>query len=408
MKPLRFPCRLIFRSPEKSEIVILHNPDYWIKSLVLGNLHSTTLDIYPKELYISAKVLLRTLFRLVRINSLARGGSIGVRDLLRMMYHQYLLACIDVTGARVVVTMIDNSSYFQILSRLDQEKTYFAIQNGTRTPFCVGDFLESLPSMASTISMTNFFCFGQRDVELFRNYGHKIDNFYPIGSLIGGYYENVIADSAVSVEYDLCLISQWNEHLFREVGADDPTAPLLKSVAQSLTILNSFLLRLIQETGLTLVVCPRNDNDDAEVAFFRQAFGSAVTIAPSDRKDFSTYRVVKKSRLALALNSTALLEAFSSGQKVLWCNLLSDEYFSMPSAATSYFQGGDYEAFKRKVTMILDMPQDEYEIETRERAHYINNYDPSNPPHEVIRKAIVSALSSRKCEGTPESFCGAN
>jgi hypothetical protein len=58
--------------------------------------------------------------------------------------------------------------------------------------------------------------------------------------------------------------------------------------------------------------------------------------------------------------------------------------------------------------MILDMPQDEYEIETRERAHYINNYDPSNPPHEVIRKAIVSALSSRKYEGTPESFCGAN
>lgn len=394
MKYSKLMSKLKFSNPEINPVVILYPEDYWVKELVLNDIPSTTLELRPTNIHVTPRLIVRTLLRLREINWLKINKKSILRDLFRQVYAQYVLACIDQTKAKVVLTFIDNSGFFQNLSRIDQKRIYFAIQNGTRTLACVRDSLPSHPHPYSTISMTNFFCFGQRDIDLFSRYGHRVDNYFPVGALIGSYYKSVVSVPVTKKQFDLCLISQWHDHFFGEIVGDDFSACVSRRVGAGIKGLNSFMLRLLEETGLSLVICLRNDHDAAEVSFYKDTFGEKATIAESDRKDYSTFRVVEQSRLVIALNSTTIAEVFSWGKKVLWCNVPNDEHYEMPEAGISYFHGDDYNAFKERVLMLLKMPQEDYEMRTHEGARYINSYNPANPPHEIIRSAVIKVLSN--------------
>jgi len=388
----RLLTKIKFTNPEPSPIVILYDYDYWIKELILKELKSTTLDIYPTKLYITPKLIIRTFLRMRFINWCEINKKTILKNLFRQIYDQYLLACIDQTKARVVITAIDNSNFFHKLSRLDAKRSYFAIQNGTRTLSCVRDSLQSSTNNRLTISMTNFFCFGQRDVDLFVKNGHDIDNYFPVGALISGYYKSVISTPLAKPLFDLCLISQWHASLFGNISGDDFTARSSRRIGASIAAMNLFLIRLIAETGLNLVICTRK-NDAAERDYYCSSFGSKVKFIESDRKNFSTYRAAEQSRLVVGMNSTTLAEIFSWGHKVLWCNLPNDDHYEMPEAGISYFCGDDYSEFKERVLTLLSMPLAEYKIHTCEGARYINNYNPANPPHQIIRSVILEALS---------------
>lgn len=393
MKFFKVVSKIKFSNPAQNEIVILYPNDYWIRRLILKDLKSTTLPLYPVCIHVTPTLLIRTLCRMSRVSLLAACGENVFKNLLRQIYAQYILACIDQTRAKVVLTTIDNSSIFHYLSRLDIKRTYFAIQNGTRTLYCVRDALPAPPHIFSKISMSNFFCFGQREVELFSQCGHKIDRFLPIGSLIGGYYKSVVSKPPLIQRFDLCLISQWNPEFFAGADMDVGHAGLSEKVGRGLRDLHQYLARVLDETGLSLTICLRHD-DKAEVVYFDAMFNGRAIYVKRDSNNFATYRAIEQSRLTVALNSTTLSEAFAWGQKVLWCNIHNNDINEMPEAGISYFYGDNYAAFKTRVLMIIGMDQSEYEEKTKERAHYINNYDPDHPPHEVIRSVVIQALAS--------------
>lgn len=388
--------KLRFANPEKNKVAIIHEYSYWIKRLILKDLPSTNLCVHPENgvIYITPKLIARTLLRLRFIDWL--GTTKGtIKGLFRQIYSQYILACLDQTQAKVVLTIIDNSGFFHNLSRIDKKRTYFAIQNGTRTLACVRDSLPPPPPPHpfAIISMSNFFCFGKRDIDLFKVHGHKIDSYFPVGSLVGGYYKSVVSTPTKERKFDLCLISQWHEHFFDEIVGNDFPHQVARRVRAGIEGLNNFLLRLMSETNLSMLICPRNDNVATERQYYESIFGNRATIINSDRSNFSTYRAIEQCKLAIALNSTTLAEVFAWGQKVLWCNVPDDEHYEMPEAGISYFCGDNYNAFKERVLELLEMPQDNYEKLTREGARYICNYDPGNLPHEAIRAAIINAIA---------------
>jgi surface carbohydrate biosynthesis protein len=386
-----------FSAPGKNRIVILHEADFWIRKMVLKELPATTLPVNGEKsskFVITPGLIARSLWRMRFINwpVVIKGRSVG--DFFSQLYKQYLLASLDQIGAKVVLTFIDNSGLFQTLSRLDKKRVYFAIQNGTRTLACVRDYLPKPPHPYAHISMTNLFCFGDRDVQLYRKHCHTIDSCIPVGSLVGGYYKSVISTGKKERKYDLCYVSQWHCHFYEEIVGDDYSAIMSRRVGAAISGLNSLLSLLLTDTDLTMLICPRNDDDDAEREFYKSLFGERAIIFKSDRNDFSTYRAAEQCELTVALNSTILSEIFACGQKVLWCNVPNDEHYRMPEAGISYFDGADYHVFKERVITLLETPQAEYECMTSEQARYINNYDPVNPPHEIIRAAIGNALSN--------------
>jgi len=388
---LKFLAVIRFSNPKKNDVVILYD-DYWLKKLVLRDIDSTTIKCYPDTIHLTPTLVVRTLFHIEKNDWIQVLTNGSVKSFISKAYLRYILSCIDLTQAKVVLTFIDNSGLFWSLSRIDTKRTYYAIQNGARTTACVRDSLPLPPHRNAIISMPYFFCFGQRDIDLFTRYRHRIDNYYPVGSLIGGYYKSSVL-SEQKICFDLCFISQWHAHFFCEIVGDDFCSKEWKRVRAGLDKLNCFLLKFIEETGLNLIICPRNDNDADEIAFYRNIYGDKASISEANRKDFSTYRIIDRSRLAIALNSTTLSEVFAWGKKVLWCNMTDDEHFEMPEAGVSYFHCDDYDAFKERLLLLLAMPQDKYESVTCRDARYINNFNPDNPPHEVIRSRIMNILS---------------
>lgn len=376
--------KLKFISPDKCDVIILHHNTFWLKKFVLRDMKSTVLadDHLGRIYYITPALLVKTLFRLHLIDWPDKGETCSLKLLLNKIYRMYLLACIDEIQAKLVITFIDNSSIAQFFSRIDRKRTYFFVQNGARTLACVRDTLPPYPDSGSIISMTNFFCFGQRDIDLFVSNGHQVDKYIPIGSLGMGCYQSHVPPNPI-MDFDLCLISQWDKSFFE----DNPTMNHLHSISYrvgiGITGVNSFISRLVEETGLKLVICQRCEHNDEEIAYLIGVFGPKPFISEPDYKNFAAYRMIDRSKLTIALNSTLLLEGFSRGKKVLWCNVPKDEHYEMPEAGISYFEGGDYTAFKERVLMLLKMPQDYYEETTRERARYISNYNPLTPPHEI-------------------------
>lgn len=394
-KLAQLTANLRFSNPEKNNVAIVHADDFWIRKLVLQDVSATTLGLYPQnyKIYVTPGLIARTLLRLRFVDWSGIMNRTAAKGLLRQVYAQYILACLDSIQAKVVLTFIDNSSFFHNLSRMDKRRAYFAIQNGARTLACVRDSLHAPPHPAFTISMTNLFCFGKRDVELFTAHGHKIDSFFPVGSLLGGYYKSAVSTGTAEQKFDLCLVSQWHEHLFEEIAGENFPAVAARRTRVGIEGLTNFLARLLRETNLTMLICPRND-DVVEHEYYESVFGSRATIVKSNRADFSTYRSIERCKLTVALNSTTLSEVFVWGQKVLWCNVPDDEHYQMPEAGISYFHGDDYNAFKKRVLELLEIPQDRYENMTQEMARYINTFDPANPPHEIIRDKVIKALSN--------------
>lgn len=384
--------RLKFSGPPINKLVILHADDGWIRRLVIDGVPATTLGLYPDRycLYVTPKIVLKVLSRVYLIKWSFFLQSRPLKELVRQLYELYILACLDCINAKVVITFIDNSGFFHRLSKMDNARVYFAIQNGARTLACVRDALkQSNPS--AKISLTNFFCFGARDVMLFKEHGHLIDCFYPVGSLVGGYFKSVISDGLAPILYDICLVSQWHKHFYSGIEGDSFHWQAAKRTRAGIDALNNFLSRLISENNLTILICTRSDDAD-ERRFYESIFGKAAIFARSDRSNFSTYRAIESAELTIGLNSTTLSEVFSWGKKVLWCNVLGDEHFEMPEAGISYYCNDSYNAFKMHIIKLLTMPQDTYIELTKKKAGFINNFDPNNPPHKIIRSLIVNKL----------------
>jgi len=385
--------KLSFSSPRENRIVILYDHDFWIRKLILREIPATTLALNPLILEITPLLILRTFLRFRAIRWREIRASRFLMDLIKQVYGAYILACLDQTRAEVVLTAIDNSGFFHRLTRLDGERTYFAIQNGTRMLGCFTEAVDQAPESTARISMTNLFCFGHRDVDLYAKYNLRIDNCFPIGSLIGGCYKSGSAKDASVPTSDLCLISQWHEHFFGEITGDDYTARQSRRTGAAIRALNSFVIRVVHEFGLRMTVCLRHDGDEQERAFYQETIGNDVRLIDYDRAEFSTYRMVEQSRLVIGLSSTLLAEVFSWGRKVLWCNIPDDPYYAMPEAGISYFCGDSYDAFKERVSTLLDLSQEDYGTRTHEAARYINNFDPARPPQEVIRTKIMEVLN---------------
>jgi len=394
--------RLTFIWPERNEVAVIHVDDFWLRRLILEDIPATTIPIFPEEgrICIHPKILIRIVLRLALILPLRVAMDRQKNRAARRIYEAYLLELLDEIGARVVLTFVDNSLAFQRLSRLDSKRLYLAVQNGTRTLSCVRDSRTVIPASLRTISMTNFYCFGERDIFLFRKHEHQIDNMLPIGSLVGGYYKSMISNGQQPKKYDLCLISQWHSHFFEDDQGRAFPSDSAKRIGRAITALIEFLQRLISETKLSMIVCLRNSDDAGERRYFEARFnGSATITGGTAGRDFSTYRASEESKLTLALNSTVLAEVIAWGEKTLWCNIVEDEHYEMPELGISYFCGRDYDAFRRRVVDLIDMPAETYREMTADAARFINNFDPKTPPHAIIRKALLEALAPSNSNG---------
>ena len=115
---------------------------------------------------------------------------------------------------------------------------------------------------------------------------------------------------------------------------------------------------------------------------------------PSDRQALSTYSAMDRSAVVVAFCSTAALEAFGWGKKVLFCNLFKDITQFLPEDGLWAVQEPDYEVFKTKLNRLRGIEEAEYREATKEYARYLMSYDFRMPAHKYIKDMLLRQLEN--------------
>lgn len=375
---------LHFSSPPRSDLVIYDEAgsDRLIMTALKG-LEFVILPVRRERFYISLPIAARMLKNLPRLGNLTFG----------QFFRIYLLSCIEHMRPKAVVTFMDNDIFFQALSRDYPRAAFIAVQNGvkplesvTSPPRHPLGWLPEPPKMGSKISLPELFCFGLYEEEIYKRYGHEVDRFHPVGSLVGGYYKSEISDGSGRIDYDVLLVSQ-----FRASISNDGAFSYLK---KGLDTLHDFLARYAKTRPLRFAVafCSK---DPAERAYFEGIFGKDVAMVPYAREELSTYAAMDRAKVVVSLSSAAAYEAVGWGKKVFFCNFTGTPARDCPRSGFWSIESPDYPRFKEKLDRLLAMDQAEFERLTADTRRYLMNFDPHRPAHAVVRERVLEALAAK-------------
>lgn len=365
---------------ETAEIVIFEatNIDYVLPLCGAGKV--ATLEVPSGNLYLSWGVL-ANFFSL-----LMRGTPVRAA---------YYTALIRQHAPRIVVTYIDNSELFHEVARADhRNRRYLAIQNAARY-----DVLELSPEGARRIFIPEFACFGEYERDLYTRRGAQVGRYHPVGSLREAYYRRFRdslppAPELDRFDHDLCIVAEasqgWDARYPGFEGA-------IGRIAQ-------YAVRYCRERGLRLVIAGKRDvapkekrsaihTVNAESAWYEKYIGKEVPITPRVRDQFSTYQLISRSRLSIAMVSTALREGLSRGARVLFCNFSGDPLWDFCVDGPWSLKEDSYEAFAARVTAILALSDEAYAAEAGEMSRHVIANDDCNPTHAALEKLIAEAVA---------------
>lgn len=368
--------RIKFRNPRRSDILLMHEECLNImEMMVLTGLNYSILPASGEVIYVTPQILFHFIKNLVRYYLLDKK--------YRNPYLLYLLSCVEYIHPRIAITFIDNSAAFQVVSRLYKKAQFYAIQNGIKCVHDVTDSLPPPPHPGSVISLPHLICFGRHDIDLHKQYGHKIDEYHTLGSLIGGYFKSVVSPGRGGSSYDICLVSQW-----RRLIMSGEIFPEMKRAYEKM---NEFVLKYIDERSRSLCIatCRADEREQqAEQEYYRKYFGDKAEIIKFDRLGFSTYHAMDGSRVTISVDSCAAWEAFGWGKKVLFCNFSSDRALDFPLAGPWAINEDNYKEFRQKLDELLEIEEEEYLKTAKPAMKYVMNYDPANPTHKQVRKIL--------------------
>lgn len=383
---ISFNRKIKFKSPPQSDIVIFERTGSGrIKDLVLQDMQAYVIDSKLEEIFIGIKAAFNFIVYFMRIffdrnESFHKSG----RSFAGKLYLIYLLSCIKCFSPKVVVTLIDNHPIFSWLCGHYKDAEFMAIQNGARTKVEFRDLKEPW-------RIGHFFCFGEHEKDLYIDFGHKIDHYYPVGSLLGGYYRNN-SKTANMPKYDICVVSGWR--------GDIGNGPDVQMTMESMKKMDLFVSRYIKEYNLKAAVIMRSEPDSSdrnipvygnEKEYYGNIYPNSVDLIDPNFKERNIYKVMDESSIIVSSGSTAPREAFGWGKKILYCDFTGTDLYN-DYTSTILFKSYDYDLFKTRMDEIRLMPRDEYNAKTKDYASYLMDYDEKRPPHIFIRQKIEQYL----------------
>lgn len=376
-----------FKNPIKKWIVIFDNAgSNIIKTMILYDVDYTIFYARGEKYHITLSIMCQMIknMGLVDWQYLKVNNQSKFRKFLKELYKVYCYSFMAYIKPKIVLTFVDNSYWFQIISRIyNQNAVFYAIQNGCRRKYSVTEWLPKAPDPGSIIFIPNFFCFGNYEKDLYEKYHHNIGCYLPVGSVRGSYYKNTLALKEIEIKYDICLVSEW-EDLIMEQG-------FYPEIKNAILILREYLKKYIEEYHLSFCVATRS-NDRTEMNYYRSYFGEKAEIIDFNMEEMSTYHTMDESSVIVTFMSTAAVEAFGWGKKVLFANFSGDDNYDLPQQGIWTINVIDYNVFKLKLNYLIKINEKTYREKTRQCAQYLMNYNPQLPTHILIRNMILKEL----------------
>ena len=365
---LRLKSQTIWGPPPQAAIAILdENSHEWLVDLLRGREFAIVGN--PGKVFYINKGIVRSF-----INWFFKTDHPAVA---------YAIALLESIQPKIVITIIDNSSFFYEVSRHCKGPRFLAIQNANRV-----DTVFMTTTEARKIHIPEYACYGEYERELYTQVGAAVGKFYPVGSLRDALYREKRREPGTAKKYDVCVVSEGGP------GADKEWFP---GIEKSMLLIVEHAIRFCEEQCLRLCIAgKRSDPDDfnTEKEWFTRNLGRDVPLIKSTRFEFTTWGLIDQSAVSLAQCSTALREGMGRGNRVLFCNYSNNAKLDFPVDGLWFLKDPSYEAFEQRMLTLLGMSDREFQDKAAATTKYIINYNPEYPTTKFLADLIAEAAGA--------------
>lgn len=340
-------AKFIFDEPNKADIIIFDSRASKGLSEVLKSFNHTFLSNRIEEIqkvFITKKIILFILENFFK----------------RSLKINYLLCLIHIINPRILITRIDTSKDFHILSKILYKKIKcISLLQGDRTLEFQG-MLEEKPDVSKKVMdkyfIPEFFVFSDYDKKIFHSSKAKVKKYEFVGSLTSSLAINYLKKKKKNFKkanYDFCLIS--DPHI------DSPTGNIAR-----------YLHDVCKEENLSYVIAADTDlSNNLELNYYRNFLNNEkFNIIRNERGKYSSYLAILKSKVIIGHKSTMLRESLGLNKKVLSINAYplfkkigSSNIFSYKKRNNRIIweqRKNSYQKFKNATLKIYGMPNQKY------------------------------------------------
>lgn len=341
----------------------------------------------PINIFITFPVLLNMFKNLkdLRFSKNFLNKKYFISDILWQLLCIYTKSYIQTLNPKAVMTSIDNCTKFAWLSENIKTIPFIAIQNGFRLSSDVdGD----------RYNCQHLFCFGKFEIEKFKKRGFIVENFYPVGSLIASTkFLNI--NSKKNIEYHILVVSCWRGNI--GFGQD------VEDSMKAMRLFDEDLSEFLKRKNLKAAVIMRSERDSdqwympeigmTEEEYYKTIYEDSIEIIDNDLYEKNIYRLMMNSELIISgFSSTALIEAFGFGKKILYCNYTkTDKYhadFNEDIVFKKNENENEYDNLQEILDRLLEIPEKEYQEKFKDLMHYYQSFPKGTSSKNLIKSKI--------------------
>ena len=299
----------------------------------------------------------------------------------RRMKLNYFIALIKEVKPDLVITTVDNSVEFSLLSKYFFGKIKFlAIQFATRN-----DVYKNEKGNNKNLFFSNLICFSQFDLDLLKANSITVKNHIIAGSFKSSYFQNFYHKLENKKKYDICYVSKQmhkKEYNDRE--------KILNNQIKNLEYLSRYALN----KDIKIIIQAKSEKNSAEINFYNKIFFKNNNVEIFWRKSetdyLTSYHNISSSEVVIGTPSTLLREAMTYNAKVLCSEYYPFDRDAHPFAGYNYMGEFSYEQFKEKIDHLLQISSEEYFKKTK----YSKNYYMENSNLVQLVKNLVDKKTS--------------
>ena len=385
---LLLKAKFVFRNPQEHKLVIFDDESYMDMKNFIFNYNFFLLQTRAENIN---KVYLS--FQIIKYFFKHYNGNIMTA---------YLSSLLEIVRPKVVLTNIDNSlKFFDIAKIFDKKINFVAIQNGARYDLKRYKRLYKVKKINSDLTknyyIPNFLCFGQFEIDDYKENEIKVKNFSKVGSLQMANFFNYIEKNKISLKkslYDICLISN-----YLPAGSNDEW--VVPSLEEGFAKTMKYTIKFCMKHNMKMIFTwRRNVPSEAhknELVFYKKHLNDIefnyLVSNSIEKYKFSSYKAMFQSNIAVATYSTMLRENLGIGGKILSCNCTYSDIFDFPIEGICSIKNCNFQEFEKRLLDIHSISKENYFSRLSKDKHYVMEYNEKISTIEILRKKIDSFLT---------------
>lgn len=384
--------KLNFKKPKSKSIVVFDGASNNDLTFILKNFEYFVFENREhriKEINLSGLVIIYSILYFYKII---------IKKRLKLEY-LYFCALIKSINPKVIITSVDNSVQFFLISKL-LENYYFimAIQNANRLDYYREDykFKKKLTDLDlnSKVYIPNYFCFGEEEIRLSKKYNLNIRNFYKYGSIRASNYFQYLSENNIEIQkdkFDICLISEHSDNLNSRMNRE--------YIEEGFVKLAKFTIKFVVENNLKFIFASKRKRGSIdfnnELEFYKKHLDKKeheylLNNLNEKKNQYSSYNALFQSTIAVACQSTLLKDKIGRKEKILSCNLTNFDMYNFPIKGFCSINNCDYMDFSSRLKKIREMSIDDYFLDIDPKQVMV--YDPKESTIQKIKSILTSKV----------------